>query len=179
MIAAWLGVSVFLQALLLGVHLGLGLGSSIQYYAGAACIAALVMVLWRSRACLNPHVDMLLIMLASGGLGMFVYPAHLACAMGSWRAYGWMLLFGLAPAIPLARCLRAAFRRGYLMWALSIDAGAMIGGMWLSSRIRGGHGEWAALTQHLEMLSGMTVGMLLGMWIRYTTFESRGHEIAT
>src|SRR6266568_3410554 len=115
----------------------IGLESSIQYYAGAACVAALVMVLWRSRACLNPHVDMLLIMLASGGLGMFVYLAHLACAMGSWRPYGWMLLFGLVPAIPLARCLRAAFRHGYLMRALLIDASAMTGGMWLSGRTRG------------------------------------------
>ena len=59
------------------------------------------------------------------------------------------------------------------MWVLLIDAGAMIGGMRLSSRIRGGLGEWASLTQHLTMLGGMTVGMMLGMWIRYATFESR------
>jgi hypothetical protein len=98
-IAAWLGGSVFLQALLLRVHMDIGLGSSIQYYAGAAFVAALV--------------------------------------------------------------------------GLLIDAGAMIGGMRLSSRIRGGLGEWASLTQHLTMLGGMTIGMMLGMWIRYATFESR------
>jgi len=82
-------------------------------------------------------------MAASGGLGVFVvfpapsHAAHMACAMGSWRPYGWMLLFGLGPAIPLSRCLRAAFRGGYLMWAPLIDAGAMIAGTsgpsWLST----------------------------------------------
>ena len=164
LIAAWLGASVFLQAILLGRHLEIGLGSSIQYYAGAACFAVLTAALRRFRTWLNPHVDMVLIMLASGGLGMFAaQPAanHVACSMNSWRAYGWMLLFGLGPAIPLSRCLRAALRHGYLLWALLIDASTMIGGMWLSSRANGGHGDWAVLTRHLTMLGGMTVGMLL------------------
>jgi hypothetical protein len=62
------------------------------------------------------------------------------------------------------------------MWALLIDASTMIAGMWLSGRTRGGPSDWAILTQHLTMLGGMTVGMLLGMWVRYTTFESRAHK---
>ena len=42
-------------------------------------------------------------MAASGGLGMFVafpapsHAAHMACAMGSWRPYGWMLAFRIGP----------------------------------------------------------------------------------
>jgi hypothetical protein len=166
-VAAWLGVSVFLQAWLIGAP-------SIQYYIGAGCLALLAASLWRSRSYLNPHVDMLLIMLASGGLGMLVAsPGHIACAMGSWRGYGWMVLFGFAPAIPLSRCLRVALRQGYLLWALLIDAGTMFAGMWLSGQTGAGHGEWAVLTQHMTMLGGMLVGMLIGMWMRSALFGSR------
>ncbi|HXA53205.1 MAG TPA: hypothetical protein VNV86_22965 [Candidatus Acidoferrum sp.] len=45
--------------------------------------------------------------------------------------------------------------------------------MWLSSRLPGGHQGWAIVTQHLRMLGGMTIGMLVGMWIRFAAFESR------
>lgn len=173
-IAACLGAAVFLQALLLGVPTEMGIGGSIQYYAGAAGLAALTVVLWRYRALLNPHADMFLIMLAAGGLGMFAIPGHLACTVGSWSAYGWMLLFGLGPAIPLARCLQTALRHGYLLRAILIDAVTMIAGMWLASRITGGH----VLLQHLRMLGGMSIGMMLGMWIRSAMLESRSRSEA-
>lgn len=170
MIGAWLGLAVLLQALLLAAAGSLSYGQLAQLFAGAICLALLVTSLWQWRIHLNSHADMLLIMFASGGLGMLLgMPGHGSHAMDSiawWRMCGGMIVLGLAPAIAFARCLRAARRDGQLLWSLLIDVTAMLAGMWLANCGKTEHGEWMVLTRHAGMLGGMTLGMITGMWIR-------------
>ena len=144
--------------------------AQIQFFLGAVCLAVLVIYLWRSRLYLNSHVDMLLIMFASGGLGMLLgmssHMSHAADFVAWWPMCTGMFILGLAPAIAFSRCLRAARRHGYLLKALLIDSSAMLAGMWLSASVTIGHGEWMMISRYFTMLAGMMLGMIAGMGIR-------------
>src|SRR6185312_8588374 len=72
LIGLWLGFAVFLQALLIAAIAPMSRAQALQFLLGAICLMLLVTYLWRSRLYLNSHVDMLLIMFASGGLGMLL-----------------------------------------------------------------------------------------------------------
>lgn len=170
LIGGWLGLAVFLQAVLLAVAGSLSYGQIAQLLTGAICLTLLVMSLWQWRIHLNAHADMVLIMFASGGLGMLLgmpdTKSHAMDFVAWWRMCGGMIVLGLVPAIAFSRCLRAARREGRLLWSLSIDITAMLAGMWLANCAKTEHGEWMALTRHASMLGGMTLGMVAGMWIR-------------
>jgi hypothetical protein len=170
LIGAWLGLAVLLQALLLAAAGSLSYGQIAQLFTGAICLTLLVMSLWQWRNHLNTHADMLLIMFASGGLGMLLGMAdtksHSMDFIAWWRMCGGMIVLGLAPAIAFSRCLRAARREGRLLWSLLIDVTAMFAGMWLANCAKTEHGEWMVLLRHVSMLGGMTLGMVAGMWIR-------------
>jgi hypothetical protein len=58
------------------------------------------------------------------------------------------------------------------MWAPLIDAGAMIAGMWYPVEPVVDTASGPFLAQHLTMLSGMTVGMLPGMWMAKRALSS-------
>lgn len=170
LIGAWLGVAVLLQALAIAAAGSLSYGQIAQLFMGAICLTLLVMSLWQWRIHLNAHADMLLIMFASGGLGMLLaMPSHESHGMDfvAWgRTCGGMIILGLVPAIVFSRCLRAARRDGRLLWSLLIDSAAMLAGMWVVNCAKTEHGEWMVLTRHVSMLGGMTLGMVAGMWIR-------------
>ena len=127
-----------------------------QFFLGAVCLMLLVIYLWRWRLYLNSHVDMLLIMFASGGLGMYSgmssHMSHAADFAAWWPMCAGMFILGLAPAIGFSRCLRAARRHGYLLRALLIDSSAMLAGMWLSPSVTIGHGEWMMISRYFTML---------------------------
>lgn len=171
------------------VHARWSLGLPWQPVALGTAIAALVVWHgWRARRLLSPHADMLLIMAAFGGLGMWVgdrldhwidpnaplCPLHdargpLALA-SSWMTW-LMLVFAVPPSILWSRCLQPLRRRPLrLAMALLLDMGGMLAGMiaahfWLGR-------AWALripppeLGMHLAMLSGMLGGMLPAMWVR-------------
>jgi hypothetical protein len=170
LIGFWLGFAVLLQALLLSADTPMSRAQLMQFFLGTVCLILLVLYLWRSRLYLNSHADMLLIMFASGGLGMVAgMSSHMSHATNLivWcRMCLGMFVLGLAPAIAFSRCLRAARRHGYLLRALLIDSSAMLAGMWLSTCVRIEHGEWMMISRHFTMLAGMMLGMAAGMWIR-------------
>jgi hypothetical protein len=183
LIGAWLGVAVFLQALLLAADASLSRTQFVQYFTGVVCILLLVVYFWRSRLYLNSHVDMLLIMFASGGLGMQLgmtmsgHAAHMAHGIVWWRMCVWMFSFGLAPAIAFSRCLRTARRDGYLIWAVLIDSLSMLAGMWAASYFGAAHSSWTMMNRHFAMLGGMMLGMIVGMWIRSVLLAARAPRL--
>jgi hypothetical protein len=170
LIGFWLGLAVLLQALLLAADAPMSRGQLMQFFLGTVCLILLVVYLWRSRLYLNSHADMLLIMFASGGLGMLAgMSSHMTHATDFivWcRMCLGMFVLGLAPAIAFSRCLRAAHQRGYLFRALLIDSSAMLAGMWLSTCVRIEHGEWMMISRHFTTVAGMMLGMAAGMWVR-------------
>jgi hypothetical protein len=180
LIAAWLGLAVLLQALLLSADAPMSRPQMVQFFVGAICLALIVSYLWKARLYLNPHADMLLIMFTSGGLGMFLgmssHLSHAMDAMSWWRMCGGMFVLGIGPAIAFSRCLRAARRHGQLLIALLADCSGMLVGMWLATCVRIESREWMAIGRHFTMLSGMTLGMIAGMWIRSTFPRSTGPE---
>ena len=170
LIGFWLGLAVLLQSLLLAADSRMSRGQLMQFFLGTVCLILLVVYLWRSRLYLNSHADMLLIMFASGGLGMLAgmssHMPHTTDFIVWSRMCLGMFVLGLAPAVAFSRCLRAARRRGYLFRALLIDSSAMLAGMWLSTFVRIEHGEWMMISRHLTTLAGMMLGMAAGMWVR-------------
>lgn len=170
LIGLWLGLAVLLQTLLLSANTPMSRAQLMQFFLGAACLALLVVYLWRSRLYLNSHADMLLIMFTSGGLGMLSgmssHMSHAADFFVWWRMCLGMFVLGLAPSIAFSRCLRVARRRGYLFRALLIDSSAMLAGMWLSTFVKIEHSEWMMISHHFTMLAGMMLGMAAGMWVR-------------
>lgn len=181
----WLGLAVFLQALLLASNASLSRMQLAQYFTGTICVMLLVVYLWRSRLYLNSHVDMLLIMCASGGLGMQLgmtmssHTADMTHIVVWWRMCAWMFALGLVPAIAFSRCLRAARHHGYLLRALAIDSSAMLAGMWAATQVQIVHGDWMILSRHFTMLGGMALGMVAGMWIRSVSLPVRPPEVGT
>jgi hypothetical protein len=169
LMAWWLALAVLLQAALIVNGSPATRAQSIQFVCGAVCLALLVASLWNARRYLNSHTDMLLIMFASGGLGMCLSMSghmHHANPAASWPMWAGMLALGFAPAIFFSRCLKTARQRGYLGRAVLIDFAAMFAAMWLSSSANIQYGSWTEAGQHFNMLGGMLVGMLAGMWIR-------------
>lgn len=169
----WLAVAVLLQAAVIVNGSPVTRAQAIQFVCGAACISLLVGTLWNVRRYLNPHTDMLLIMFASGGLGMCLSISghmHHGNPVASWQMWVGMLALGFVPAIFFSRCLHTARRRGYLGQAILIDLVAMFAGMWFSGTANIQYGHWTETGRHLTMLGGMIVGMLAGMWIRSVLF---------
>lgn len=152
-------------------------------------LAALAVVsAWRARFLLSSHADMLLIMFAFGGFGMWLgdrvdhwldpnaplCPLHdargLIALLQSWMTW-LMLAFAIPPSILWSRCLQPLRRSpARLVFALALDMGGMLAGMiafhfWLGR-------SWALripppeLGMHLAMLLGMLAGMLPAMWLR-------------
>ncbi|MCS7042157.1 MAG: hypothetical protein N2036_05550 [Bryobacteraceae bacterium] len=155
---------------------------------GTALAVLLAAAAWRARFLLSSHADMLLVMAAFGGFGMWlggrmdhwmdpnapICPLHdtrgvLALA-GSWMAW-LMLAFAIPPSILWSRCLQPLRSTpARLALALALDMAGMLGGMtaahfWLGRL-------WAVripppeLGMHLAMLVGMLAGMLPAMWLR-------------
>lgn len=155
---------------------------------GALLAAAAIYFAWRARFLLSSHADMLIVMAAFGGFGMWLgdrvdhwidpnaplCPLHdargvLALA-GSWMTW-LMLAFAIPPSIAWSRCLQPL--RGSparLVFALVLDMGGMLAGM-IAAHFWIGR-AWALrlpppeLGMHLAMLVGMLAGMLPAMWAR-------------
>lgn len=178
----WLGLAVLLQASLLLGDAPLSYSQRLQVFIGAICLSLLVTYCWRSRRYLNSHADMLIIMWASGGLGMLFempvssHAAPLIHIAVWWRMCAGMLALGILPAVAFSRCLRTARHHGYLFSALLIDSSSMLGGMSIAGCIPAAHGPWMMTSQHFSMLGGMTIGMIAGMTIRSAVFERRPLE---
>lgn len=143
---------------------------------------------WRARSMLSSHTDMLLIMFAFGGFGMWLgdrvdhwldpnaplCPLHdargILALLESWMTW-LMLAFAIPPSILWSRCLQPLRRSpARLALALALDMAGMLAGMitahfWLGR-------SWALripppeLGMHLAMLLGMLAGMLPAMWLR-------------
>jgi hypothetical protein len=155
----------------------------------ATVVAALaILFAWRARFLLSSHSDMLLIMAAFGGFGMWLgdrldhwldpnaplCPLHDArgvlALLESWMTW-LMLAFAIPPSILWSRCLEPLRRSpARLALALALDMAGMLAGMiaahfWLGR-------AWALripppeLGMHLAMLLGMLAGMLPAMWLR-------------
>jgi hypothetical protein len=153
-----------------------------------ALAAAAVYFAWRARFLLSSHADMLIVMAAFGGFGMWLgdrvdhwidpnaplCPLHdargvLALA-GSWMTW-LMLVFAIPPSIAWSRCLQPLRRSlGKLVFALALDMGGMLAGM-IAAHFWIGR-AWALrlpppeLGMHLAMLVGMLAGMVPAMWAR-------------
>ncbi|MGC8761288.1 MAG: hypothetical protein ACP5UT_01690 [Bryobacteraceae bacterium] len=155
---------------------------------GALLAVLVVWFAWRARFLLSAHADMLIIMAAFGGFGMWLgdradhwldagaplCPLHdargVAALATSWMTW-LMLAFAIPPSVLWSRCLqplRSSPLR--LSFALALDMGGMLAGMiaahfWLGR-------AWALripppeLGMHLAMLTGMLAGMLPAMWLR-------------
>ncbi len=179
---AWVGWALALATAMQGIllvpvaHLRGAL--AVQVVLVAAAVGATVRLAWRVRAQLDHHVDMALVMLAFGGLGMIVgwwidmglglhpYPSVWSAVFSLMT--GLMLAAAVPPAFMLTRCAELA-RRSRVRWVVTHVVGnlAMVAGM-----IAGGRGFGAALGGligsrlvggHLAMVIGMVVGMEAGM----------------
>jgi hypothetical protein len=165
------------------------LGLAWQPVALAAAVAALaVYFAWRARLLLSAHADMLIVMAAFGGFGMWLgdrvdhwldphaplCPLHdghgLAALLGSWMTW-LMLAFAVPPSVAWSRCLQPLRTSPVrLAFALILDMGGMMAGM-IAAHLWLGR-AWALripppeLGMHLAMLAGMLAGMLPAMWAR-------------
>ncbi len=183
------------------VHQRWWLGMAWQPVALAAALAALaVYFAWRARFLLSAHADMLIVMAAFGGFGMWLgdrvdhwidpnaplCPLHdargvLALA-GSWMTW-LMLAFAIPPSVLWSRCLQPLrASAGKLVFALALDMGGMLAGM-IAAHFWIGR-AWALripppeLGMHLAMLAGMLAGMLPAMWLRDRILGAWGRDSA-
>lgn len=168
----WLGAAMLLQGWL--VAPAMDRLQSLQYLLGWSCLAVLVATLWSTRAHLDPHIDMVLLMTGAGGAGM-AWGLQGACHLPRigvlahwWNMSSWMYGMGVVPAVLLARCLRAARQRGFLGRGPAVDATGMGLGMWGGMQFAGA----TMLIRHLAMMAGMELGMLVGMAARVALLES-------
>jgi hypothetical protein len=178
-----LGAATALQGVLL-VPMGHLQGRvAFQTILVAGALGLAVQQAWRHRRQLDHHVDMGLVMLAFGGLGMLVgFWIDLAAlpaghtgrvyatvwhAVFSWMT-GLMLLAAIPPAIPLTRCAALA-RTSRARWFITHILGnaAMIAGMIAGGRLLGAAAGTLlgapVVGHHLAMVVGMVIGMELGM----------------
>ncbi len=188
-VAAALGLTVFLQAVGLVVRGGLPLSSTVQLLAVGLGAAAAVAATWRARMRLNHRVDMLLVMAGVGGLGMLVgswvdawlappmamahggmhHHAASAWAMVPTFMTGVMLAAAIPAAVALTRCAelaRTSLRRFLSTHVVgnAVMVVAMVWvGHWLGPALGGLTGS-PVVGHHLAMLLGMVVGMELGMF---------------
>ena len=188
-VAAALGLAVFLQAVGLVVRGELPLSSTVQLLAVGLGAAAAVAVTWRTRMRLNHRIDMLLVMAGVGGLGMLLgswvdawmapaasmghhgmhHHAASAWAMVPTFMTGMMLITAIPAAVALTRCAelaRTSLRRFLSTHVVgnAVMVVAMVWvGHWLGPGLGGLTGSFA-VGHHLAMLLGMLVGMELGMF---------------
>lgn len=190
MVAWLLAIATWLQAPVLAHLARLDRDATIRCLLLAALLAAVVYWAWVARLQLNHRVDMALVMLAAGGLGMIIgwwidigsAPVAACCASasppGEWSFLskvwsfmtGLMLLAAIPPSLVLTRC--AARARGNPRLLLSthiLGNTAMVAGMILVNRT---WGRVAAqmlgspvVGAHVAMLVGMVGGMVAGMWL--------------
>ncbi len=197
-VVAWiLAAAVVLQGIGLVWMDGLGLRPGIQVIAVAVALAVAVGATWRVRMGLNHRVDMLLVMLAVGGLGMLIgmavdhrLQAAAAGAMHSghghhhatsqWSAvFTWMTGLMLMAAIPASlawtRCAELA-RSGWKRWVsthLIGNAAMVIGMIWFGGWFGSALGRLAGaptVGHHVAMVIGMLLGMEAGMFLGEALF---------
>jgi hypothetical protein len=152
----------------------------------STALVALIAMFAFTRHLWDPHLDMILLMLAPGGLGMMLaLPLGPACHVQlSWTSY-WvmtagMLLFSVPLSWKYARCLRQAREEGYGVRALLLDIAGMQAGMTLAHLPLGivPLTDLRALwLHHGLMLVGMLLGMLVSMlvlryWVGRQTAQS-------
>lgn len=193
-VVAWvLAVGVAAQGVALVVMDGLGLSTGLQVLVVTLALAAAVGQTWRVRERLNHRVDMLLVMLAAGGLGMVVGTAidqqlaeSAAAAMGHgpaghchghssspWAAVwtwmtGLMLLLAIPASLAWTRCARLArlSRRRWVSTHLVGNAAMVVAMVWFGHWF--GHSlgrlmQAPATGHHVAMVVGMLLGMEAGM----------------
>jgi hypothetical protein len=189
---AWvLGGAVAAQGLML-LYLGqLGGLVATQTILVFAALGALVHEAWVYREQLGHRLDMILVMLALGGLGMIIgwwidfgwQPAPGWMRLGQPNPHAWsfwskvaswmtglMLLGAIPPSLAWTRCARLA-RLSRRRWVSTHLVGnvAMVVGMILTNRWIGRTIGRLAGSQvvgaHAAMLAGMAIGMAAGMWL--------------
>lgn len=187
MVASALGVATFLQGVLLVRLADLQGGLALQTLVVAGAVGLVVQQAWRYRGLLSHRVDMALVMLAGGGLGMVIGwwidltlspgQLHGCCGGGGsvWRSvFSWMtglmLLGAIPPSLVLTRCARLA-RGNPRLWVSTHLLGnaamvaAMIAGGRLFGRTFGVMVGSPVVGGHLAMVIGMVLGMVAGMWL--------------
>lgn len=165
--------------------------AAVQTVLAFAAVGAVTHQAWVFRGQLSHRLDMLLVMLALGGLGMIVgwwidfglQPAPEWMRLGQtapnpwsfWsRVWSWMtglmLVGGIPPSLLWTRCARLA-RESRRRWVSTHLAGnvAMVAGMiWTNRWIGRALGALAGslvVGAHTAMLLGMLAGMAAGMWL--------------
>lgn len=189
-VASVLGGAVVAQGLML-LYLGqLGGRVAVQAMLVFVALGLLTHQAWVYRGQLTHRVDMILVMLALGGLGMIIgwwidfgwqpAPGWMRLGQSSphpwsfWsRVWSWMtalmLLGAIPPSLAWTRCARLA-REGWRRWVSTHLIGnvAMVAGMiWTNRWIGRAVGRLAGslvVGAHVAMLTGMVVGMAAGMW---------------
>lgn len=135
----------------------------------AALMAFVLDRLWWMRHLWNPHLDMVLIMLGWGGLGMMLGPLAVGaplCHSSPLAMWIGMLAASAWPSYRYARCLRAAYEEGRLALTLGADGAGMALGMYAGAlplallRLPLAEAAWL---HHAGMLLGMSLGMGLSM----------------
>ena len=141
-------------------------------------VVAVLAMLAYTRERWDPHVDMVLLMAAPGGLGMLFAMAlpelgwGPACHVQStWSGYGVMTAGMLLCSVPLswqsARCLRQARDNGFGGRALLLDLAGMQVGMTLAhlpATLLPMGDPRTVWMHHALMLVGMLLGMFAGMF---------------
>ena len=121
----------------------------------------------------NSHLDMILLMLGPGGLGMLLggWYAGPTCHTATWQSFGLMTLGMLLPSTPLAwmyaRCIQEAKTEGRGLMTLLFDAVFMQAGMLLGhlpATLVPSMDPRLIWLHHGLMLIGMLLGMLIGMF---------------
>jgi hypothetical protein len=150
-----------------------------------ALLVAILLLFSVTRLRWDAHLDMYLIMLGPGGLGMLV-GARLAgpmCHQATWNAFALMTAGMLLPSIPLcwryARCVRSARLQGRGMQTLAIDALGMQAGMLaghLPAMLISSNDPRLIWFHHAIMLVGMLGGMLLAAGVQ--SFTAKGQTEA-
>ena len=202
LVAAILAIAVVAQGAALVVMDGLGFRPALQVMVVVVPAAATVDQTWRIRGRLNHRVDMFLVMLAAGGLGMLLgmgldqeLAERAAGAMGHapshhghhdsspWSALwtwmtGLMLLFSIPASLAWTRCAELA-RSGWRRWIsthLVGNAAMVIAMVWFGHWFGQALGRLtgAPMTgHHLAMLIGMLFGMEAGMLLGETVLGLR------
>lgn len=189
---AWvLGGAVAAQGLIL-LYLGqLGGKVAVQTVLAYVALAVLTHQAWVFRGQLTHRVDMILVMLALGGLGMIIGwwidfgfgPAPEWMRLGAAMPHPWsfwgkvwswmtalMLLGAIPPSLFWTRCARLArsSRRRWVSTHLLGNAAMVAGMIWTNRWVGRAVGSLAGslvVGAHTAMLAGMVIGMAAGMWL--------------
>jgi hypothetical protein len=190
-VALALGGAVAAQGLML-LYLG-QLGGRVAAQTVLVFLASGVLThqAWMFRGQLSHRVDMILVMLAMGGLGMILgwwidfgwqpaaawmregqpspHPWSFWSKVWSWMT-GLMLVGSIPPSLAWTRCARLArlSRRRWVSTHLLGNAAMVAGMIWTNRWIGHAVGRLAGslvVGAHVAMLAGMAVGMAVGMWL--------------